>query len=73
MDIVDNTATGAHMAIGQWKDPTSMSRHKDRLDYYIWLAKTAERGKITSIFFADIYGVYETYNVNVDATFKSGV
>ncbi|KAK5116289.1 hypothetical protein LTR85_009261 [Meristemomyces frigidus] len=73
LNIIDNTATGAHMAVGQWKDPNSMSRHKDRLDYYVWLAKTAEKGKISSIFFADIYGIHETYGGSADATFKSGV
>ncbi|KAF2001829.1 Nitrilotriacetate monooxygenase component A/pristinamycin IIA synthase subunit A [Amniculicola lignicola CBS 123094] len=61
------------MAIGQWKDPKSLSRHKDRLDYYVWLAKTAEKGKITSIFFADIYGILDTYGTNADATFKGGL
>jgi alkanesulfonate monooxygenase SsuD/methylene tetrahydromethanopterin reductase-like flavin-dependent oxidoreductase (luciferase family) len=61
------------MAIGQWKDPKSLSRTKDRLDYYVWLAKTAEKGKISSIFFADIYGIHETYGANADATFKGGL
>jgi alkanesulfonate monooxygenase SsuD/methylene tetrahydromethanopterin reductase-like flavin-dependent oxidoreductase (luciferase family) len=50
-----------------------MTRHKDRLDYYVWLAQTAEKGKITSIFFADLYGNHETYGGNADATFKGGV
>jgi len=36
------------------------------------MAKTAEKGKITSIFFADIYGDHETYGGNADATFRSG-
>lgn len=50
-----------------------MSRHKDRLDYYVWLAEMAEKGKITSIFFADLYGTHETYGGNTDATFKGGL
>lgn len=73
LNIIDNTSTGSHMAVGQWKDPKSMSRHKDRLDYYVWLAKMAEKGKITSIFFADLYGNHETYGGNADATFKGAV
>ncbi|KAH8655501.1 xenobiotic compound monooxygenase, DszA family [Xylariales sp. PMI_506] len=72
LNFIDNTSTGAHQAIGQWKNPASLSRHKDRLDYYVWLAKMAEKGKITSIFFADLYGNHETYGGNADATFKSG-
>lgn len=73
LNIIDNTATGAHMAVGQWKDPKSLSRHKDRMEYYVWLAQTAEKGKITSIFFADIYGIHETYGQSADATFKGGL
>ncbi|KAE9986597.1 hypothetical protein EG328_005206 [Venturia inaequalis] len=73
LNIIDNTATGSHMAVGQWKDPNSMSRHKDRLEYYIWLAKMAEKGKITSIFFADLYGTHDVYGGNADATFKGGL
>ncbi|KAH8888039.1 bacterial luciferase-like protein [Thozetella sp. PMI_491] len=72
LNLIDNTSTGAHMAIGQWKAPRSMSRHKDRLDYYVWLAKTAEKGKMTSIFFADLYGTHEVYGGNADATYQGG-
>lgn len=45
---------------------------KDRLDYYIWLAKLAEKGKITSIFFADTYAGHETYAGSMDATLRGG-
>jgi hypothetical protein len=37
------------------RDPKDNSRNKDRLDYYTWLAKLAEKGKIFCIFFADAY------------------
>lgn len=50
-----------------------MSRHKDRLEYYVWLAEMAEKGKITSIFFADLYGTHDVYGGNADATFKGGL
>ena len=32
----------------------------------------ADKGKITSIFFADSYGVHQTYNQSADAIFRSG-
>lgn len=48
------------------------SRFKDRLEYYIWLAKLADKGKITSIFFADSYGVHQTFNNSADAIFAAG-
>lgn len=38
------------------RHPNDNSRTKDSLDYYIWLAKLAERGKISTVFFADHYG-----------------
>jgi alkanesulfonate monooxygenase SsuD/methylene tetrahydromethanopterin reductase-like flavin-dependent oxidoreductase (luciferase family) len=54
------------------RNPTDTTRLKDRLDYYTWLAKTVEKGKITLIFSADTYGVHETYGRNADAAFKGG-
>lgn len=42
-------------ADAEHSDPKDNSRSKDTLEYYLWLAKLAERGKITSIFFADTY------------------
>lgn len=56
LNFFETTCTGSHMSVGMWKDPKDNSRTKDRLDYYIWLAKLAEKGKITSIFFADTVG-----------------
>lgn len=32
----------------------------------------AEKAKMTSIFFADLYGTHETYRGNADATFQGG-
>lgn len=40
----------------EFRNPKDNSRTKDNIDYYVWLAKLAEKGKITSIFFADTYG-----------------
>jgi hypothetical protein len=54
------------------RDPEDNSRDKDRLEYYIWLAKLADKGKIASIFFADGYGLMQTYEGKPDATFRGG-
>ncbi len=54
------------------RDPADNSKHKDQLEYYLWLAKLAEKGKITGIFFADDYGYHSTYNGNADASFEDG-
>lgn len=49
-----------------------MQHKKDSLEYYIWLAKLAEKGKITGIFFADVYGVDDTFPGQMDVQFKAG-
>lgn len=54
------------------RNSDDISRFKDRLEYYQWLAKLAEKGKIISIFFADIYGGHDVYGGNMDALFKAG-
>lgn len=64
--------TGSHTAIGQWKDPEDNSRTKDRLEYWLWLARLAEKGKITSVFIADSYGGHAIYGGGADASFKGG-
>lgn len=38
----------------------------------MWLAKLAEKGKISSIFFADSYGTHEIYAGTADAQYKGG-
>jgi alkanesulfonate monooxygenase SsuD/methylene tetrahydromethanopterin reductase-like flavin-dependent oxidoreductase (luciferase family) len=38
----------------------------------VWMAQLAEKGKITSIFFADTYGTHETYGGSSDTSFSGG-
>lgn len=54
------------------RNPLDNSRGKDRLDYWIWLAKIAERGKVSTIFFADSYGELEIYEGKADAQYRAG-
>jgi alkanesulfonate monooxygenase SsuD/methylene tetrahydromethanopterin reductase-like flavin-dependent oxidoreductase (luciferase family) len=54
------------------RDPKDNSRDKDRLGYYTWLAKIAEKGKISSLFFADVYSPHEVYGGNGDASYRGG-
>ncbi|KAN0104898.1 bacterial luciferase-like protein [Hyaloscypha variabilis] len=61
------------MGIGQWKDPADNSRTKGSLEYYTWLAKLADKGKITSIFFADTYAVMDTYEGRGHGSFSAGM
>jgi alkanesulfonate monooxygenase SsuD/methylene tetrahydromethanopterin reductase-like flavin-dependent oxidoreductase (luciferase family) len=52
--------------------PGDNSRTKDRLKYYIDLAKLAEKHKITCIFFADTYAGHDIYGGNMDAVLRAG-
>lgn len=54
------------------RDPEDNSKSKDRLDYWLWLAKLAEKGKITSIFIADSYAGHNIYGGSADASYKGG-
>jgi alkanesulfonate monooxygenase SsuD/methylene tetrahydromethanopterin reductase-like flavin-dependent oxidoreductase (luciferase family) len=54
------------------RNPGDAQPEKDTIEYYTWLAKLAEKGKITGIFFADIYGVEDTFAGQFDAQFRSG-
>lgn len=52
--------------------PGDNSRTKDRPEYWKWLAKTAEKGKFTTIFIADGYASLTTYGGKPDAAYKGG-
>jgi alkanesulfonate monooxygenase SsuD/methylene tetrahydromethanopterin reductase-like flavin-dependent oxidoreductase (luciferase family) len=72
LNFFETTCTGPVSGIGQWKDPEDMTRTKDSLEYWIWLAKIAEKGKISSVFFADSYGGHEIYQKSIAAQYKGG-
>lgn len=88
LNFFEMACAGSHMATGQWKyenflaktlslnwllrDPADNSRDQDSLELYLWLAKLAEKGKITSIFFANTYGVHETYQGSPAAVYRVG-
>ncbi|KAH8678282.1 putative xenobiotic compound monooxygenase, DszA family [Xylariales sp. PMI_506] len=72
LNFFETACISSHMCTGQWKDPSDNTKDKGKLEYYLWLAKLAEKGKITGIFFADGYGVMQTYGGNADALFKGG-
>ncbi len=59
---------------GQWKNPRdrSVPGFNDP-EFWIDLAKTAERGCFDSLFFADVHGVYDVYGGNMDAGIRHGV
>lgn len=60
------------MAAGQWRTPEDISQSKDTLKYYTDLAKLAEKGKVSAIFFADWYAGFEIYGGSMDAMLRAG-
>ncbi|KAH8888146.1 dibenzothiophene desulfurization enzyme A [Thozetella sp. PMI_491] len=72
LNFFENSSCGNASCMGQWKNPKDQAKLKDRLEYYVNLAKLAEKGKITSVFFTDAYGHHEVYENSVSATLMGG-
>ena len=72
LNFFETACRGNHESPGQWSRPGDNSYSKDSLDYYIWLAKLAEKAKITGIFFADTYAGHAVYGGNMDAILRAG-
>jgi FMN-dependent oxidoreductase (nitrilotriacetate monooxygenase family) len=51
----------AHQSPGLWRHPRDRSRDYKRLDYWIELAQTLERGLFDGLFIADVLGVYDVF------------
>ncbi|KAI1881077.1 hypothetical protein JX265_001317 [Neoarthrinium moseri] len=58
--------TPTHMNFGQWKNPADKGDTKRDLSYWVELAKVLEQGGFLSLFIADTYGGYETYEGSLD-------
>lgn len=61
-----------HINHGMWTHPRDRSLHYTDLDYWVDLARTAERGKLDGIFFADIVGVYDVYKGSPGPVIEAG-
>jgi alkanesulfonate monooxygenase SsuD/methylene tetrahydromethanopterin reductase-like flavin-dependent oxidoreductase (luciferase family) len=57
---------------GQWKREGDTTKDKDRLPYWLWMAKLAEKGKISCIFLADTYGGHEVYTGSMAPVLRGG-
>ncbi|WP_034300257.1 LLM class flavin-dependent oxidoreductase [Herbaspirillum sp. RV1423] len=76
-DIIYNAFTHvtlSHQSHGQWRRPeASDQRNFSKLEPWVRLAQTAERGKLDAIFFADTVGVYDTYEGSRNASVREGM
>lgn len=57
----------AHQSPGLWRHPRDRSRDYRRLDGWIDLARTLERGLFDGLFLADVLGVYDVFGGSPDA------
>jgi FMN-dependent oxidoreductase (nitrilotriacetate monooxygenase family) len=53
--------TTGHIIQGTWRRPSARQADFNRLDLWVDLAKTLERGGFDAIFFADVVGLYAPY------------
>ena len=66
-------ATPSHHFHGGWRHPESRSIAYNKLETWIELAKLAERGKVDTIFIADVFGMYEGQGGNSDLIVKNAI
>ena len=62
-----------HINHGLWTHPRDRSTDYKKLSYWTSLAKTLERGLFDGIFLADIVGVYDIYQGNVDLVLRESI
>lgn len=72
LTFFDTACAGNHMNAGQWRRPGDMTSQKDRLDYWLWMARLAEKGKISCVFLADAYGSHEVYTGSSGPVLRGG-
>jgi len=60
--------TPAHSWAGFWRHPRDRSIEHTNLDYWVAQAQTAERCLFDGVFLADVFGIYDVYGGNVDAS-----
>ncbi len=62
-----------HINHGLWAHPRDRSSEYHKLSYWTDLARTLERGLFDALFIADIVGVYDVYQGNVDVTLRESI
>jgi FMN-dependent oxidoreductase (nitrilotriacetate monooxygenase family) len=62
-----------HIQHGMWTHPRDTATGYNRLDYWVNLARTLERGLFDGLFIADIIGVYDVFRGSADASLRAAV
>src|SRR5699024_4947649 len=66
-------ATPGHINHGLWRMPGNRRVDYTKLDYWIDLARTAEKGLFDAIFLADVVGTYDSYKGSRSPALKAGM
>ena len=61
-----------HQSPGLWRHPRDRSRDYRRLQPWIELARTLERGLFDGLFLADVLGVYDVFGGNGESALRHG-
>lgn len=62
-----------HINHGLWTHPRDRSTEYNTIEYWTSQARTLERGLFDGLFLADIVGVYDVYQGNVDVTLRESI
>ncbi|GFZ88281.1 LLM class flavin-dependent oxidoreductase [Nesterenkonia alkaliphila] len=62
-----------HQSPGLWRHPESQIDRFDQLSYWTGLSQTLERAGFTSLFLADVPGIYDVYGGSHHAAARGGV
>lgn len=62
-----------HINHGLWTHPRDQSHRFNELSYWTDLSQTLEQGLFDGLFIADITGVYDVYQNNIDLTLKESI
>ncbi len=62
-----------HIQQGLWRHPRDRATDYTRLDHWVALARTLERGLFDGLFLADVLGVYDVYGASPDAALRAAV
>ena len=65
--------TVGHQAFGLWTHPRNRARDYNRLETWVELARTLERGLFDGLFLADVLGIYDVYGSSPDAALRHAV
>jgi FMN-dependent oxidoreductase (nitrilotriacetate monooxygenase family) len=62
-----------HINHGLWTHPRDESAAYNTIEHWTGIARTLERGLFDGLFIADIVGVYDIYQGNVDVTLRESI